>query len=98
MEDASHRMLGASLKLEALPNRPGAASLALSVLDGSELPVNGVNETNINDRERSRGWGLHLGAKTPADRLTLDAGYAVSRFENPFDPALAQGATLVSVR
>ena len=26
MEDASHRMIGASLKVEAVPNRPGAAS------------------------------------------------------------------------
>jgi hypothetical protein len=67
-------------------------------LQGSQLPLNGVNQTEINDRERSRGWGLHFGSKSLNDRVTLDAGLAMSRFENPSDPTLSQGVTLVAVR
>lgn len=98
LENGRHRVYGASLKLEGAPQRPGALTLDLSLLQGSQLPINGVNQNEINDRERSRGWGLHFGGKSPGDRVTIDAGFAMSRFENPTDPTLSQGVTLVPVR
>src|SRR5687768_9964735 len=98
LDEDQHRLYGASLKVEGRPLRPGALSLALSLVQGSQLPINGFNQNEINDSEKSRGWGLHFGGKMPGDRVTLDAGIAMSRFENPTDPTLSQNATLVPVK
>ena len=95
--DGHHRIYGAALKVEGFPQRPGALQLDLSLVQGSQLPINGFNQNEINDSEKSRGWGLHFGGKMPGDRVTLDAGFAMSRFENPADPTLSQDATLVPV-
>lgn len=92
-----HRILGAMLKLDVLPQRPGAALFDVTLLRGTQLPQAGFNEGLINDRERSKGVAFHFGGKAPGDRVTLDAGYTVSRFENPSDPALEQGLTVVAV-
>lgn len=92
-----HRIIGATFKVDALPERPGAALFDVTLLRGMQLPQAGFNEGLINDRERSRGIAFHLGGKAPGDRVTLDAGYTISRFENPYDPTLAQGLDLVEV-
>ena len=93
-----HRILGASLKIDAVKSHPGAALFDVSLLKASQLPVSGFNEGEVNDRERNRGAAFHFAGRTPGDRLTFDAGYTVSRFENPVDPTLSQGATLVPVK
>src|SRR5688500_2358853 len=98
LDDGRHRLYGAALKLEGLPHRPGALQLDLSLVQGSQLPVNGFNQNEINDSEKSRGFGFHFGGKIPGDRVTLDAGFAMSRFENPTDPTLSQDVTLVPVK
>jgi hypothetical protein len=94
----NHRIFGASLKVDAIRARPGAMLFDVAFLDGSQLPQSGFNENEVNDRERNRGAAFHFAGKAPGDRLTLDAGYSVSRFENPADPTLAQGLTLVAVK
>jgi len=98
LADDTHRIFGASLKVDAVKRRPGALLFDVSLLDGSLLPKSGFNEGEVNDREKNRGAAFHFGGKTPGDRLSLDAGYTVSRFENPADPSLSQGLTLVAVR
>jgi hypothetical protein len=94
----NHRILGASLKVDALRSHPGSMLFDATFMDGEHLPQSGFNQGDINDRERNRGGALHFAAKTLSDRLILDAGYTVSRFENPFDPTLAQDVTLVAVK
>jgi hypothetical protein len=98
LADDTHRIFGASLKVDAVKQRPGALLFDISLLDGSLQPKSGFNEGEVNDREKNRGAAFHFGGKTPGDRLSLDAGYTVSRFENPADPSLSQGLTLVAVR
>ena len=93
-----HRIFGASLKLDAIRSRPGSMLFDVSVLQGQQLPQAGFNEGEVNDRERNRGASFHFTGKVPGERFTLDAGYTVSRFENPADQTLAQGATLVPVK
>ena len=93
-----HRIIGASLKVDALRAHPGAMVFDAAFINGEQLPQSGVNEGVINDREHNRGGAIHFIGKSPGDRVTLDAGYTVSRFENPFDPTLSQGATLVPVK
>jgi hypothetical protein len=94
----NHRIFGASLKVDALRSHPGSMVFDAAFMNGEQLPQSGFNQGEINDRERNRGGALHFIGKTPDDRITLDAGYTVSRFENPFDPALSQGSTLVPVK
>ena len=93
-----HRIFGASLKVDALRARPGSMLFDVSVLDGQQLPRSGFNEGEVNDRERNRGAAFHFTGKVPGERVTLDAGYTVSKFENPSDPSLAQGVALVPVK
>ena len=98
LTNSDHRILGASLKLDPIRSHPGAVLFDVSLLQGQQLPQSGFNQGEVNDRERNRGAAFHFGGKLPNDRLTLDAGYSVSRFENPFDPTLSQGVDLVPVR
>lgn len=93
-----HRIYGASLRVDALRERPGALLLDVSLLSAAQLPLSGFNDGEVNDREKNRGAGFHFTGKSPGDRLTLDAGYTVSRFENPFDPNLSDGFSVVEVR
>jgi hypothetical protein len=86
----NHRIIGASIKIDPIRSRPGSLLFDVAYLNGEQLPQNGFNDREINDRERNHGAAFHFAGKTPGDRLALDAGYAVSHFENPFDPTLAQ--------
>lgn len=93
-----HRILSASLKLDPIRSHPGSMLFDVSLLRGQQLPQSGFNQGEVNDREKNRGAAFHFGGKLPNDRLSLDAGYTVSRFENPLDPTLSQGLDLVPVR
>jgi hypothetical protein len=94
----NHRILGASLKVDAFRSHPGTMVFDAAFMSAEQLPQSGFNDGEINDRERNRGGAIHFSGKTAGDRVTLDAGYTVSRFENPFDPTLSQGAALVPVK
>jgi hypothetical protein len=93
-----HRLGSASLGLEAFPARPGLLRLETTVLTGSLLPISGFTQGVVNDAETSRGWGMRLVASTPSQRGRLEAGFSRSRFDNPQDPLLDQGADVVPVR
>ena len=94
----AHRILGASLKVDALRSHPGTMVFDAAFINGQQLPQSGVNQGEVNDREHNRGGALHFTGKTAGSRVTFDAGYTVSRFENPLDPTLSQGASLVPVK
>ncbi|HVS03411.1 MAG TPA: hypothetical protein VMT16_11630 [Thermoanaerobaculia bacterium] len=97
LDDSAHQVAAATLGIELVPDRPGALRLEGTFLDGSLLPLSGFNQGQVNDREESSGWSLALGTSTLSQRLRLSGGYAESRFDNPLDPTLAQGADLVAV-
>jgi hypothetical protein len=92
---SDHRVLDAELGIEAVPSRPGALGMTLSLLDASQLPIAGVSQGVLADAEQSRGAGLQVSASDAAQRVRLDVGYARSRFTNPYDPTLSQGLNLV---
>jgi len=98
LADSDHQVLSGALGFELLPTRPGGLRAEASYLDGSLLPRFGFNDRSVNDAETSRGWGVRLLASTPSGRARFEGGWASSRFENPSDPTLAQGADLVAVR
>jgi len=94
--ESRHRVLAGTLGFELLP-RAGALRVEGSYLDGKLLPLPGFNQGVVDDVESARGWGLRLSASTPSQRFRLEGGFARSRFDNPDDPALAQGLELVPV-
>jgi hypothetical protein len=96
LERSEHQIRTAAIDFDVLPSRPGALRVVGSWLDGSLLPLSGFTQGDVTDAEESRGWGLQVLAQ-PNARFSLDGGFATSRFENPFDPLLAQGDDLVGV-
>jgi hypothetical protein len=96
LDEPDHRVLSATAGVEAF-RRPGALRMELTWLGASVLPQAGFNQGVVNDAEESRGVGLRILTGTAGRRLQLETGYARSRYENPFDPTLAQGDDLVPV-
>jgi hypothetical protein len=93
-----HQIVSGTWGLELLPERPRGLRLEAGMLHGSLLPLSGYNQGHINDAERSRGLSLRLIASDKTQRLRLDGGWARSRFTNPRDILLDQGAQVVAVR
>ena len=98
LAESDHQILSGQLAFELVPKRPGAFRLEASLLDGSLLPIAGFNQGSLIDAETSSGWALRLAGATTSQRLRFEAGYAATRFDNPFDSQLAQGADLVAVQ
>lgn len=97
LSSSDHRVLAGRVGAELLPGRPGALQVGITVLDGSLRPETGFLQGAVTDTEQSDGVGVDLHGAAWAGRLRLDASWARSRFDNPFDPSLAQGDDLVEV-
>ncbi|HKP28903.1 MAG TPA: hypothetical protein VJU15_05855 [Gemmatimonadales bacterium] len=97
LASADHRVVSGTLGLELIPSQPGRVAIEATVLDGSVLPRPGYTQGVVNDAEESRGVGFRLRASDPGERVSVEAGFARSRFDNPPDPTLAQGEALVPV-
>ncbi|NLG75279.1 MAG: hypothetical protein GX535_03505 [Xanthomonadaceae bacterium] len=95
---SDHRILSAGLGWQLVPTRPGALSIDVDYLDGSLLPRSAFNAGTITDAETSQSWGVRAAGSTESGRLRFDAGFARSRFHNPFDPTLAFDLDVVPVR
>jgi hypothetical protein len=95
---SDHRILAAGLGWQLIPTRPGALSIDVEYVDGSLLPRSAFNAGMIADAETSQSWGVRAAGATSSGRLRFDAGFARSRFHNPYDPALAFGLDVVPVR
>lgn len=98
LERSDHRILTAGLGWQLVPERPGALSVDVDYLDGSLLPRSAFNTGTITDAETSQSWGVRASGATESGRLRFDAGFARSRFNNPFDPTLAFDLEVVPVR
>lgn len=97
LSDGDHQVLAGRFGAELLPARPGALQVGVTVLDGSLRPEASFLQGAVTDAEQSDGVGVDLHGATWAGRVRLDASWARSRFDNPFDAALAQGDDLVPV-
>lgn len=94
--DGDHRVMSASMGVEAF-SRPGALRLEVGWMDGSILPRSGFNQGAVTDAETSNGLSVRVQAQALNRRLRLDAGWAQSTFDNPVDPALNLGQSVVEV-
>jgi len=97
LQETEHRVIAATVGIEMLA-RAGGLRLETSLLNATALPRSNFNQGSVTDAETNRGFGFRVLAADPRQRLRIDGGLAGSRFENPEDPLLAQGATLVPVR
>ncbi|HEX9654592.1 MAG TPA: hypothetical protein VGA99_12860, partial [bacterium] len=93
-----NRIYSGTLGLEVFKTRPGTTRLEASVMDGRLLPFSSFNQGNVVDAEESRGYGFRLQASHPSQRIRFEGGFARSKFTNPDDPFLSQGAELVPVQ
>jgi hypothetical protein len=101
LSNRRHQMLGGVFGFETFKSRPGGLRFEAGVLDAWFQPRNNVNQGNINDAERSRGFSARALAKDKSERLRLDAGFTRSQFVNPEDPLLSPnvgGASVVPSR
>lgn len=92
---SDHRVVSGTIGAEMILKRPGGLRVEASLLDGARRPLSGFNQSNINDAERSRGFGFRLQASDKTQRLRVDTGFSRSSFTNPSDPLLSQGANLI---
>ncbi|MFQ5677497.1 MAG: hypothetical protein ACE5G1_16530, partial [bacterium] len=97
LNNSNHRFYSGTVGLEFL-ERPGALRVEASAMDASMLPQNNFNQGVINDAEESQGFGFHAQASDNAQRIRLEGGFARSKFTNPVDPFLNQGAQIVPVQ
>jgi len=92
-----HQLQGATLGFEFMPKRPGAMRLEVTAMNGYIQPLSGFNEGRVNDAERSKGAGVRFITSDSSGRFKLEAGFTVSRFQNPQDTLLDPDGNAVPV-
>lgn len=92
LENGDHRLMSTGLAVEAVPSRPGALHVDATVLHGSLRAASGFTQGGIVAADRSDGYGLQIAASSPAQRLTLAAGYASSSSQYAADPPLTSSS------
>lgn len=85
-----HSLLSTTFAREFLEERPGGLRLEFSVTRGSLLPLGNFNQGEINDAEKSLGFGFRVLGNDKKQRLRYEAGFTRSKFTNPSDPLLEQ--------
>ncbi len=98
LNNRNHQVISAAWGHEFLKERPGGLRTEVSFMDGSLLPLTGVNQGAITDAEKSQGYGFRLIASDKSQRAKFDGGFTRNRFTNPPDPLLNQGRAIVPVQ
>jgi hypothetical protein len=93
-----HSVVSTIFAREFFKERPAGLRLEFSVMRGSLLPLSNFNQREVNDAEKSLGFGLRIIGSDPKQRLRYEAGFTRSRFTNPRDPLLEQGLSVTPIR
>lgn len=93
-----HSVVSAGFAREFFKERPNGLRVEFSVMRGSLLPLSNFNQGEINDAEKSLGFGFKVIGSDTNQRLRYEAGFTRSRFTNPNDPQLSQGFELTEIR
>jgi hypothetical protein len=94
LQDSGHRIYGASIGVEALPQQPGWLRVEATVTDASLRALNNFNRGEIPDAEQSRGGGLRLSSRALDGRLRADLAWSRATYRPADDPQLSQGLAL----
>lgn len=97
ISNTRHQFYSGTLGIELIPARPGGLRLELGALNAYTQPRANFNQGNVNDLERSQGGTTRLKFTDKTQRIRFDGAFTRSRFNNPNDPLLSQGATVVAV-
>ncbi len=98
LASVDHRILAGAVGIEMFPTKKGLLRAEFMLMDANATPQANVNQGQIPDTEKNRGYGIRLSAVDPNSRWKIDGFWARSRYVNPTSPELAQGSTLVEVR
>lgn len=93
-----HSVLSATFAREFFKERPNGLRVELSVLRGSLLPLTNFNQGEVNDAEKSLGFGFKVIGSNKTQRLRYEVGFTRSRFTNPSDSQLEQGFNVTDIR
>lgn len=93
-----HSVVSATFAREFFKERPNGLRFEFSVMRGSLLPLSNFNQGEVNDAEKSLGFGLKVIGSDTRQRLRYEVGFTRNRFTNPSDPQLEQGSEIVPVR
>jgi hypothetical protein len=97
VSNTRHQFYSGTLGFEVFAARPGALRLEIGALSAYTQPRANFNQGNVNDLERSQGGTARLKFSDKTQRIRFDSGFTRSRFNNPNDPLLSQGAPVVAV-
>jgi hypothetical protein len=93
-----HSVVSAAFAREFIKERPNGLRVEFSVMRGSLLPLSNFNQGEVNDAEKSLGFGVKIIGSDKKQRLRYEVGFTRSRFTNPSDPLLEQGFNLTEIR
>lgn len=93
-----HSVLSATFAREFFKERPNGLRVEFSAIRGSLLPLSNFNQGEINDAEKSLGFGFKVIGSNKTQRLRYEVGFTRSRFTNPSDPNLEQGFNVTAIR
>ena len=92
-----HSLINGTFAREFIKERPGGLRVEFSVMRGSLLPLGNFNQGEINDAEKSLGFGFRVIGSDKNQRLQYEISWTRSKFTNPNDPNLEQGFELTEV-
>jgi hypothetical protein len=98
LEKRNHRVFAGTVGYEVFPEHPGWLRFEGGLLRASRQPLNNFNERSLTDAETSNGVGARVVVSDKNERLRVEAGFGRSRFDNPADPLLSRGFSVVPVR
>lgn len=93
-----HSVLSASFAREFIKENPGGLRTEFTVFRGSILPLTNFNQGEVNDAEKSFGFGFKAIGNSFKERLRYEVGFTRSRFINPADKLLEQDFTVTKIK
>lgn len=93
-----HSVMAFTYAREFFDERPNGLRFEFSVMRGSLLPLSDFNQGEINDAEKSLGFGFKIIGSDTNERLRYEFGFTRSRFTNPNDPNIEQQFDVRKVR
>lgn len=93
-----HSLISGTFAREFFKERPNGLRFEFSVMRGSLLPLTDFNQGELNDAEKSLGFGFKVLGSDKKQRLRYELGFTRSKFTNPNDPNLEQEFEVTEVK
>lgn len=96
--DLDHNITAQTVGVDLLQHEQGKVNLEFTHMNASKKAEGNFNEGQVVDVEESDGLGVRLAAENVFGRMNTNVGFARSTYNNPDDPQLSAGFTLVDVK